>query len=182
MSLLPSSKPSILLVDDTPTNLRILGIVFEKQGFEIFVATDGVSALEQVPNIRPDLILLDVMMPGLDGFETCQRLKANPDTADIPVIFMTALTETMDKVKGFQAGAVDYVTKPIQLEEVLARVKTHLNLRSLQQHLEQRVTERTAELQKALDEVEHLKGQLQAENTYLREVRVYVFLSVCVYL
>jgi len=169
MSFTRSPKPSILIVDDTPTNLQILGIVFDKQGFEIFVATDGVSALEQVQNIRPDLILLDVMMPGLDGFETCQRLKANPDTADIPVIFMTALTETTDKVKGFQAGAVDYVTKPIQIEEVLARVKTHLNLRSLQQHLEQRVTERTAELQKALDEVEHLKGQLQAENTYLRE-------------
>lgn len=169
MSLLPSSKPSILLVDDTPTNLEILVQVFDKQGYEVFVATDGESALEQISATRPDLILLDVMMPGLDGFETCQRLKANPATADIPVIFMTALTETPEKVKGFQMGAVDYVTKPIQHEEVLARVKTHLNLRSLQQHLEQRVKERTAELQKALDEVEHLKGQLQAENTYLRE-------------
>ncbi len=169
MSLLPSSKPSILLVDDTPTNLEILVQVFDKQGYEVFVATDGESALEQISATRPDLILLDVMMPGLDGFETCQRLKANPATADIPVIFMTALTETLDKVKGFQVGAVDYVTKPIQHEEVLARVTTHLKLRSLQQHLEQRVTERTAELQKALDEVEHLKGQLQAENTYLRE-------------
>ena len=169
MSLLPSSKPSILLVDDTPTNLEILVQVFDKQGYDVFVATDGESALEQISATRPDLILLDVMMPGLDGFETCQRLKANPATADIPVIFMTALTETPEKVKGFQMGALDYVTKPIQHEEVLARVKTHLNLRSLQQHLEQRVKERTAELQKALDEVEHLKGQLQAENTYLRE-------------
>jgi len=165
----PSSKPSILLVDDTPTNLEILVQVFDKQGYEVFVATDGESALEQVPSTRPDLILLDVMMPGLDGFETCKRLKGNPDTADIPVIFMTALTETNDKVKGLQAGAVDFVTKPIQHEEVLARVKTHLKLRSLQQHLEQRVTERTAELQKALEEVEQLKAQLQAENTYLRE-------------
>ncbi len=169
MSILSSRKPSILLVDDTPTNLQILVQVFDKQGYEVFVATDGESALEQVPTTQPDLILLDVMMPGLDGFETCLRLKANPDTADIPVIFMTALAETNDKVKGFQTGAVDYVTKPIQHEEVLARVTTHLNLRSLQQHLEQRVTERTAELQSALNEVEELKSQLQAENTYLRE-------------
>ena len=169
MSILSSRKPSILLVDDTPTNLEILVQVFDKQGYEVFVATDGESALEQVPSTKPDLILLDVMMPGLDGFETCLRLKANPATANIPVIFMTALAETNDKVKGFQTGAVDYVTKPIQHEEVLARVKTHLSLRSLQQHLEQRVTERTAELQGALNEVEQLKAQLQAENTYLRE-------------
>jgi len=169
MSLLPSSKPSIFLVDDTPTNLEILVQVFDKEGYDVFVATDGESALEQVPNTRPDLILLDVMMPGLDGFETCQRLKANPHTADIPVIFMTALTKTLDKVKGFHVGALDYVTKPIQHEEVLARVRTHLNLRSLQHHLEQRVTERTAELQQALAQVEQLKAQLQAENTYLRE-------------
>lgn len=169
MSLPSNKKPSILLVDDTPTNLEILVQVFDKQGYEVFVATDGESALEQVPATEPDLILLDIMMPGLDGFETCTRLKDNPDTAGIPVIFMTALTETLDKVKGFEVGAVDYVTKPIQHEEVLARVTTHLNLRSLQQHLEQRVTERTAELQHALDEVEKLKAQLQAENTYLRE-------------
>jgi DNA-binding NtrC family response regulator len=169
MSRITSHKPSILLVDDTPTNLEILVQVFDKQGYEVFVATDGESAIEQVSSTQPDLILLDVMMPGLDGFETCQRLKANSDTADIPVIFMTALTETQEKVKGFQVGAVDYVTKPIQHEEVLARVTTHLNLRSLQRHLEQRVSERTAELQTALDEVEQLKTQLQAENTYLRE-------------
>lgn len=169
MSISPSSKPSILLVDDTPTNLEILVQVFDKEGYEVFVATDGESALEQVQSGQPDLILLDVMMPGLDGFETCKRLKTNHHTANIPVIFMTALTETLDKVKGFQAGAVDYVTKPIQHEEVLARVNTHLNLRSLQLHLEHRVNERTGELQEALNEVEQLKTQLQAENTYLRE-------------
>ncbi|MDT7043128.1 sigma-54 dependent transcriptional regulator [Candidatus Nitronereus thalassa] len=169
MTLISSHKPSILLVDDTPTNLEILVQVFDKQGYEVFVATDGLSAIEQVFSTQPDLILLDVMMPGLDGFETCQRLKADPATNDIPVIFMTALAETLDKVKGFQVGAVDYVTKPIQHEEVLARVTTHLKLRSLQRHLEQRVAERTAELQTALSEVEQLKAQLQAENTYLRE-------------
>jgi len=176
MSSSLTKKPSILLVDDTPTNLEILVQVFDEQGFEVFIATDGESALEQIPSTHPDLILLDGMMPGLDGFETCRRLKADPKTADIPVIFMTALSETVDKVKGFQVGAVDYVTKPIQHEEVLARVTTHLTLRSLRQKLEhanqtleQRVEQRTAELHRALREVEQLKARLEAENTYLRE-------------
>lgn len=135
-------KPgAILIVDDTPTNLEILVDFFSEQGFDVFVAMDGQSALEQIPHARPDLILLDVMMPGIDGFETCRRLKANEETADIPVIFMTALTETVDKVRGFSAGAVDYVTKPIQHEEVLARVTTHIRLRRLQQHLEEKERE-----------------------------------------
>jgi len=176
MSTSITKKPSILLVDDTPANLEILVQVFDKQGFEVFVATDGESALEQIPSIHPDLILLDAMMPGLNGFETCLRLKANPESADIPVIFMTALSETVDKIRGFRVGAVDYVTKPIQHEEVLARVTTHLTMRSLRQKLEQtnqtlelRVQERTAELHFALREVEQLKTRLEAENTYLRE-------------
>lgn len=115
-------------------------------------------------------------MPGIDGFETCRRLKANERTHPIPVIFMTALTDPIDKVQGFQAGAVDYVTKPIEHEEVLARVTTHLTLRRLQARLEQqndeledRVEQRTDELAKALEEVEQLKNRLQAENVYLRE-------------
>ena len=176
MSSSITKKPSILLVDDTPTNLEILVQVFDKQGFEVFIATDGESALEQIPSTHPDLILLDGMMPGLDGFETCRRLKGDPETADIPVIFMTALSETVDKVKGFQVGAVDYVTKPIQHEEVLARVTTHLTLRSLRrklehanQTLEERVEQRTAELHLALQEVEQLKARLEAENSYLQE-------------
>ena len=169
-------KSAILLVDDTTTNLEILVAFFTKQGFSVSVAVDGESALEQLKQDLPDLILLDVMMPGIDGFETCRRLKANKETADIPVIFMTALSETMDKVKGFSLGAVDYVTKPIQHEEVLARVNTHLTLRSLQQELqamneqlEQRVTERTTELRSALSEVEQLKSRLHDENIYLQE-------------
>ena len=152
MSVENSKKDTILLVDDTASNLEILVNFFTEQGFQVSVAVDGESALEQIDHDLPDLILLDVMMPGIDGFETCRRLKANPMTADIPVIFMTALSETMDKVKGFSVGGVDYVTKPIQQEEVLARVNTHLMLRSLQrklqeanQRLEQRVAERTAE-------------------------------------
>ncbi len=176
MSMESSKKESLLLVDDTPSNLEILVNFFNEQGFQVSVAVDGESALEQIEHDLPDLILLDVMMPGIDGFETCRRLKANEKTADIPVIFMTALSETMDKVKGFSVGGVDYVTKPIQQEEVLARVNTHLMLRTLQkklqeanQFLEQRVAERTAELSAALSEVEQLKHRLQAENIYLQE-------------
>jgi class 3 adenylate cyclase len=129
---------SILLVDDTPTNLEILVGYFADSGFDISVATSGEKALKQIAANPPDLILLDVMMPGIDGFETCRRLKANPATQNIPVIFMTALTETADKVKGFEAGAVDYVTKPLQQEEIRARVNTHITLRRMQQKLEEK--------------------------------------------
>jgi len=167
---------SILIVDDTPTNLDVLVDYFADLGFDVLVATDGPGALEQMTHARPDLILLDVMMPGMDGFETCRRLKADPGTADIPVIFMTALSDMGDKIRGFEAGAVDYVTKPIQHEEVRARVTTHLTLSRLRHRLEeakttleQRVGERTAELERALAEVERLKGRLEAENQYLRE-------------
>ena len=162
-------KPgAILIVDDTPTNLEILVDFFAGQGFEVFVAMDGESALEQISHARPDLILLDVMMPGIDGFETCRRLKANSEMADIPVIFMTALTETVDKVRGFTVGAVDYVTKPIQHEEVLARVTTHLKLRRLQQHLEEKEREADRLLLNVLPQsiVEQLKreGTVAAES------------------
>ena len=108
-------------------------------GYALMVAEDGEEALAQTTQRVPDLILLDVMMPGLDGFETCRRLKAAPATRDVPVLFMTALTETADKVKAFAAGAVDYITKPIQHEEALARVRTHLSLRRLRRELEEQL-------------------------------------------
>ncbi len=130
----------IYIVDDTPTNLQVLADYLIELGFEVFVAMDGEQAIEQVTQSCPDLILLDVMMPGIDGFETCRRLKTVDATKDIPVIFMTALSETVDKVKGFLAGAVDYVTKPIQQEEVLARITTHLALRQLQKDLQEKNT------------------------------------------
>lgn len=143
-----SSK--ILIVDDNPTNLAILFDYLDAANFRVFVAEDGESAIEQVYFARPDIILLDVMMPGIDGFETCRRLKNNPDTKDIPVIFMTALTDTADKITGFEAGAVDYVTKPLHNEEVLARVNIHLtiqrlknNLANQNKHLKQEVIART---------------------------------------
>lgn len=149
-------QATILLVDDVPTNINVLLDFLNHSGFEVLVALDGESALELVDYYPPDIILLDVMMPNIDGFETCRRLKANPATQEIPVIFLTALSDIVDKVKGFEIGAVDYITKPLQCEEVLARVTTHLTVRNLQkelqkanEELEQRVAERTAELLKA---------------------------------
>ncbi len=145
----PSDTPEriVLLVDDNPTNLEVLFEALSHFGFRLLVAEDGESALEQVLYIQPDMILLDVMMPGIDGFETCRRLKAQPQTADIPIIFMTALTETIDKVTGFKLGAVDYITKPIQPDEVLARVNTHLTLRDLRYQLQQQNEQLHQEIQ-----------------------------------
>lgn len=128
----------ILLVDDNPTNLGVLFESLSDSGFKLLVAQDGESAIEQVSFALPDIILLDVMMPGIDGFETCRRLKANKKTQGIPVIFMTALAETVDKVKGFSVGAVDYITKPFQPEEVLARVRCHLAVQNLQKQLHEK--------------------------------------------
>lgn len=135
MNLEAQHKSTILIVDDTPHNLGVLFEYLNSYGFKVLVAIDGESALEQAAYTKPDIILLDVMMPSIDGFEVCQRLKANQETEDIPVIFMTALSDTVDKVRGFNLGAVDYITKPLQHEEVLGRVKTHLTLRSLQKEL-----------------------------------------------
>ena len=111
-NLCHSLEGCVLVVDDNPTNLSVLVNLLRDVGLRVLVATDGESAIEQITYIKPDLILLDVMMPGIDGFETCQRLKANPETVKIPIIFMTALSETVDKVRGLSLGAVDYVTKP----------------------------------------------------------------------
>ena len=105
-------KPVILMVDDTPTNLGVLSEFLSLDGYEVLVAEDGESALQRASYAKPDLILLDVLMPEMDGFETCQRLKAQPDTQEIPIIFMTALSDTDHKIKGFEVGAVDYITKP----------------------------------------------------------------------
>ena len=127
-----ASQATILIVDDTPANVGVLVDYLEDKDFRILVAQEGEEALMRAQLSQPDLILLDVMMPGIDGFETCRRLKAIESLRDIPVIFMTALTEIADKVKGFEIGGVDYVTKPFQIEEVFARVSTHLSLRLLQ--------------------------------------------------
>ena len=130
---------TILIVDDTPANLSVLVDTLSENGYQLMVAEDGEDALAQTTHTKPDLILLDVMMPGLDGFETCARLKGDVATRDIPVIFMTALNETAEKVRAFKAGAVDYITKPIQHEEALARISTHLTIRRLRAKLEQQL-------------------------------------------
>ncbi len=130
-----ANDPTILIVDDTPPNLGLVVDHLENYGFRVVIAEDGEEALKRAHFVRPDLILMDVMMPGIDGFETCRRLKADETTRDIPVIFMTALTESDDIVKGFAAGGVDYVIKPFQIVELLARVRTHLSLRAVQQKL-----------------------------------------------
>src|SRR5215470_4527875 len=171
-----TGAPSILVVDDTPANIGFLLETLSKAGYRVRVATDGESALEQAQYSPPCLVLLDVMMPGIDGFETCRRLRQYPKLAPIPVIFMTALSDAQDKVRAFEAGANDYITKPFQYEEVLARVQTHLSRRDLEvqleaanRELEGRVAARTSELTAALAEVERLKSRLQQENRDLKQ-------------
>ncbi|MDZ7962985.1 MAG: response regulator [Aulosira sp. DedQUE10] len=155
----------ILIVDDTPTNLEMLSEALADAGFDVAVATTGEIAIKQVEYAPPKLILLDVMMPEIDGFETCYRLKANPKTKHIPIIFMTALADTVDKVKGLSLGAVDYITKPFQQAEALARIQIHLQLQNisaemekqnarLQQEIEERVAAELA-LQKLTQDLEH---------------------------
>ncbi|MEG3981327.1 EAL domain-containing protein [Microcoleus sp. T3B2] len=178
----------ILIVDDNPNNLKLLFDFLKESGFKVLVAKDGESAIEKLQEVSPNIILLDVMMPGMDGFETCHRLKASVATKDIPVIFMTALTDRVDKVKGLSMGAVDYITKPFQQEEVLARVQLHLRLRNLTKtleeqnvllkeeiearkeaeaalqkltsELEERVASQTAELRQAYNELQQAQVQL----------------------
>jgi len=148
----------VLLVDDKPENLKILIAYLENFHFNIMVAKSGEEAMRRILNLRPDIILLDVMMPGIDGFETCRLLKKNDKTKDIPVIFLTALQDTYHKLKGFEAGGVDYITKPLQHQEVIARVKTHLLIRQQQLKME---------LQK--QELQKNKAKLEAANTQLNK-------------
>ena len=130
------TEAKILIVDDNPVNLQMLCQLLERPGLRLFVAKSGKAALTISHKSHPDLILLDIMMPGIDGFEVCRRLKTDPTTRSIPVIFLSALDSTADKVKGLQLGAVDYVSKPFQPEEVLARVKTHLTLHQLSREVQ----------------------------------------------
>jgi two-component system, NtrC family, sensor kinase len=147
---------TILVVDDNPTNIQVLFDVLSEIGYRVAIAKSGEAALQRLQSYHPDIILLDVMMPGIDGFETCQRLKAEPANRDIPVIFMTALSDTVDKVKGLSLGAVDYITKPIQHEEALARIRVHLQLSNSQKVLEQR----TIELSRTLDNLKQTQVHL----------------------
>jgi putative two-component system response regulator len=133
---LGTNSPNILIVDDTPANLQILSEMLRERGYKVRPVSCGKLALQAAIVSPPDLILLDINMPVMNGYEVCERLKANKSLHDIPVIFVSALSETMDKVKGFAVGGVDYLTKPFQIEEVEARISTHLKLRSLQTEME----------------------------------------------
>ncbi|MCY0385876.1 response regulator [Robbsia sp. Bb-Pol-6] len=131
---LPPGQPVVLIVDDTPDNLALLSRALDSAGYAVLVARDGGSALERMARILPDVILLDAIMPGMDGFETCERIKANAAYRHVPVIFMTALMETEHVVNGFRVGGIDYVTKPIRPDEVVARVTAHVRRAASQRH------------------------------------------------
>ncbi|NJN99020.1 MAG: response regulator, partial [Anaerolineales bacterium] len=134
-------KATLLIVDDLPANLHFLRNILVEQGYKVRIAADGEMALQSARSALPDLILLDVMLPQMDGYAVCTQLKADPQTRHVPVIFLSALNESLDKVKAFTVGGVDYITKPFQVEEVIARVETHLSLRRLQASLEQQIAE-----------------------------------------
>ncbi|ELS04582.1 signal transduction histidine kinase [Xenococcus sp. PCC 7305] len=180
------TKPgTILIVDDTPDNLLVLFSYLEEQGFKVLLAEDGETALKIAQSKAPDLILLDVLMPKMDGFETCRRLKAKLATKEIPVIFLTALSETVNKVQGFKLGGVDYITKPSEQEEVLVRIQTHLNLRNMRRAL----TIQNKELQQALDfealvrrvtdKIRDSLDEKQILETAARELAIVLDLSTC---
>jgi two-component system sensor histidine kinase/response regulator len=168
----PDAK-TILIVDDTPANLGVVSSHLERHGYCALVALGGEEAIARAEYVRPDLILLDVVMPGLDGFETCRRLKALDGTRDIPVIFMTALGDTSDKVAGFAAGAVDYMTKPLDGAEVLARIETHLALYTLRRQLASRNAQLQQEIaarQKEIAARQEMQTALERSNAELEQL------------
>lgn len=160
----PNSPGKILIIDDNPDNLKVLYISLKSAGFEVLVAEDGITGIEVVEYARPELILLDVMMPEIDGFEVCRRLKTNVATQNIPVIFLTALSETVNKLTGFQVGGVDYITQPIEHEEVIARVRTHLTLTRTRRKLLQQ----NHQLQAEIDRRQQIEGELKQSRRSLQ--------------
>jgi signal transduction histidine kinase len=162
----PTSSGTILIVDDMPANLEVVTNHLERQGYRAVVALSGDEGIERAEYVQPDLILLDVMMPGIDGFEICRRLKASERTRAIPVIFMTALADTTDKLAGFAAGAVDYVTKPLNGAEVLARIESHLALYALRRQL----AAQNAQLQQEIAVRAETQAALQRSNTEFEQL------------
>ena len=154
----PVIAADILIVDDTPMNQRLLSHVLVQSGYQTRIASNGKQALEIVQQAHPDLVLLDIMMPEMTGYDVCEQLKADPATRNIPVIFLSALDATEDKVRAFTVGGVDYITKPFQIEEVLARVETHLSLQGLRRQLQQA----NKDLEQKLDELQARNAELDA--------------------
>lgn len=165
MSLSQDSKGDILLVDDTPDNLRLLSTMLTEQQYEVRSVKSGAAALMGVQGQPPDLILLDINMPGMNGYEVCEQLKSNPETAEIPVIFISALNEVFDKVKAFSVGGVDYISKPFQVEEVLVRVENQLSRRRLQLQLQQAL-----EHERALNQKIEELAALEERNRIARDI------------
>ncbi|MGK7927663.1 MAG: response regulator [Spirulina sp.] len=170
-------NPEILIVDDTPNNIRVLTAILQDKHYRVRTFLRGARALETVKRNPPDLILLDIQMPEMDGYEFCDRIKKSPHLCDIPIIFISALDEPMDKVRAFKLGGADYVTKPFQELEVLARVEHQLKLqkankalKSLNESLEDRVKKRTIELEEANFQKEKLLDILQEKNIALQEI------------
>jgi putative nucleotidyltransferase with HDIG domain len=153
-----TDRGSIVIVDDNANNLQVLSSMLQQEGYKVRPALSGEQALRAISASPPDLVLLDIRMPGMDGYETCRRLKATPATAGIPVIFISALAESEDKLAAFAIGGVDYVSKPFQAEEVLARVRAHLQLHRLQQSLEGVVEERTSALRVTVASLEESRA------------------------
>ena len=162
------SKSIVLVVDDNPANLEIIADYLQNHGLKTAIASNGEIAFKRAKHLQPDLILLDVLMPGIDGFETCLKLKEDEYTRDIPVIFMTSLTDSEYRTRGFFVGGVDYITKPIHYAEMFARVETHLEIRHYRERLEEKVLKRTRELHQRTRDLESANKQLkQLHNTFL---------------
>ena len=160
------TKSTILVVDDETINLDILYIGLSKVGYKVLVATSGENALKSVARIKPDLILLDIKMPGIDGYEVCRQMKNNSDTQDIPIIFVSVADDTVNKVKGFKLGAVDYITKPFQLDEIVARVQTHSTIHNLRRHL----GEQNAQLEQEMSERKRVEKVSAEREHYFRSL------------
>ncbi|MDD2899163.1 MAG: response regulator [Desulfuromonadaceae bacterium] len=164
-----SVQHEILIVDDTPANLQLLATILTDHGYRVRPASDGLLALQSAAAKAPDLILLDVRMPQVDGYEVCRRLKADAQTRTIPVLFISALADSSEKVKGFEAGGLDYITKPFAAAEVLARVGLHIRLSEMTEHLEEMVRERTANLENEIEDRRLAQEQLQEQTAQLEE-------------
>jgi putative nucleotidyltransferase with HDIG domain len=169
-----TDKGHILAVDDTPASLKLLTDILKTEGYEVRSAISGELALNAAISNPPELILLDIRMPEMNGFEVCRRLKEHPETRNVPIIFVSAMSETNEKVQGFELGAVDFVTKPYQREELLARVRTHLEVQRLRNHLEDLIEERTRKLKESeqrlkaslLDSISAISATIEMRDPY----------------
>lgn len=170
MSQEQETQNNILIVDDTPENLTVLSRMLENHGYQVRPAVNGQVALKAISRALPDIILLDIIMPGMNGYELCRRLKADNKTRDIPIIFISALDEVMDKMKAFAVGGVDYIAKPFHAEEVLARVHTHLSLRNMQRRLQTQNIRMQQEIEARQKMEERITTALKDKEVLLQEL------------